>query len=98
MTRTNQLKDIRPQIPTIHEKRSSSIAERFQNQTLRPILKFQHDLIIQIFKEYIQKRKGVFLELSPAKRLIYIEQSIQKDLKFKHLMLGVITGHFTLEE
>ena len=39
----------------------SSVEEKFQNQTLRPILKFQNDLFIEVFRNYATKQKGVFL-------------------------------------
>ena len=58
----------------------------------------QNDLLDAIFKNYIIKRKGVFHKLGEPKRVEYIENSIRKDLKFKNLLVGVITGHFTLEE
>ena len=95
--RTNLLQ-LRPQIPTILNEQEISPAERFQNLTLRPILKLQNELLVEIFKQYIKKRKGVFHQLSPVKREEYIQNSLRQDLKFKNLLLGTIIGHFTLEE
>lgn len=92
------LKELRPPIPTIIDKNATSPAELFQNRTLRPILKLQNDLLIAMFQQYIIKRKNVFHKLDKLKQVIYIENSIRKDLKFKNLLIGVITGHFTLEE
>ncbi len=96
--RDTQLITLRPPIPTIIDKNAVNPAELFQNRTLRPILKLQNDLLDAIFKNYIIKRKGVFHKLGQPKRVEYIENSIRKDLKFKNLLVGVITGHFTLEE
>lgn len=96
--RDTAIKNLRPPIPTIIDKNASSVAEQFQNRTLRPILKLQHDLLIEIFKQYIIRRKGTFHKLSAPKQLDYIESSIRKDLRFKNLLVGVITGHFTLAE
>ena len=39
----------------------SSTEELFQNNTLRPILKLQNDLFIQVFINYAVKQKNVFL-------------------------------------
>ena len=89
---------LRPSIPTIIDKNAVSAAELFQNRTLRPILKLQNDLLIAIFKQYIVKRKNAFHKLNASKQLEYIEHSIRKDLKFKSLLVGVITGHFALKE
>lgn len=98
MFRSQQLKSLRPDIPTIIEENSISVAERFQNQCLRPILKLQNDLLIELFRAYIKKRKNKFYELKPKGQLEYIEQQIRQDLKFKNLLLGTIIGQFTLEE
>lgn len=96
--RDQNLKALRPSIPTISEENITSDSELFQNKTLRPILKLQHDLLLQIFQQYIVNRKNVFLKLSPEKKLEYIENSIRKDLNFRSLLIGTIAGHFTIEE
>jgi hypothetical protein len=72
--------------------------EKFQNNILRPILKMQHDLLVEIFKRYCEKRKGIFDKLSDKDKQIYIEQAVKRDMKFKHYLEGIITGMFTLEE
>jgi hypothetical protein len=43
----------------------SSSEEIFQNNTLRPILKMQNDLFIQVFINYAVKQKNVFFSLTP---------------------------------
>lgn len=72
--------------------------ELFQNTTLRPIIKLQHDLFVVVFKNYIRKRKNVFYELTLAKQLAYIDNAIHKDMKFRNSIKGMIIGHFTVEE
>lgn len=96
--RTTALKNIRPNIPIIIDEDATSDAEKFQNRTLRPILKLQHELLIDLFKNYIEKRKGIFHKMREEEKLKYTENSIRKDLKFKNLLLGIIIGHFTAEE
>ena len=96
--RDTDLIALRPPIPTIIDKNAVNPAELFQNRTLRPILKLQNDLLDAIFRQYIIKRKNIFHKLNASKRVQYIEDSIRKDLKFKNLLVGVITGQFTLEE
>jgi len=97
-SRQFSLKSIRPEIlnATIHNNMSSD--ERFQNLVLRPIIKFQNDLLVAVFKNYINKHKSVFHDLSIEKRVIYIENAIQKDMKLRNSMKGMIIGHFTVEE
>lgn len=72
--------------------------ELFQNKTLRPIIKMQHDLFIAVFKNYIAKRKNVFYELTLAKQMGYIDNAIHKDMKFRNSVKGMIIGQFTEEE
>lgn len=97
-SRSNHLMGIRPEIrqSLLHDDMSSD--ERFQNQTLRPIIKLQNPLLVEVFKNYIRKHKGAFYELSLEKRLEFIENSIQKDIKFRNSLKGMIIGQFALEE
>lgn len=76
----------------------SSIEEAFQNQTIRPILKLQNDLLIQVFINYAVKQKNVFFSLTPEKKLNYIENVIQKDIKFRNSLKGMVIALFTVEE
>lgn len=77
---------------------NSSSEEIFQNQTLRPILKLQNELFIAVFCNYAVKQKGVFFSLSPQKKMDYIEHVIQRDIKFRNALKGLIIGWFTLTE
>ncbi|WP_420601684.1 glyoxalase [Flagellimonas sp.] len=97
-SRSYQLKGIRPDVrqSLLHDDMSSD--ERFQNQILRPIIKFQNALLIEVYKNYIRKHKGSFYDLSAEKRLDYIENSVQKDIKFRNSLKGIVIGQFTLEE
>jgi hypothetical protein len=96
--RENDLVKARPQISpkSIYENMSND--ERFQNTTLRPVIKLQSPLLIAAFRNYITKRKNVFYDLSLEKRLQYIENAIQKDMKFRNSLKGMIIGQFTLQE
>jgi hypothetical protein len=76
----------------------SSSEENFQNETLRPILKMQNDLFIQVFINYAVKQKNVFFSLTPEKKMIYIENVIQRDIKFRNSLKGMIIALFTLDE
>ena len=95
--RPNDLIKIRP---VLNIKISSQITdeESFQNETLRPIIKLQSLILIETYKNYISKHKNVFYELSNEKKLDYIENSINKNQKFRNLLKGMIVGLFTIEE
>lgn len=76
----------------------SSSEELFQNKTLRPILKLQNDLFIQVFVNYVIKQKGAFFLLSPEKKIAYIENTVQRDIKFRNSLKGMVIGLFTYSE
>ncbi|WDO12049.1 glyoxalase [Flavobacterium sp. WW92] len=76
----------------------SSSDEIFQNQVLRPILKLQNDLFIDVFRNYISKYKNDFYAYSVEKKLAYIENSVQKDIKFRNSLKGIVIGLFTIAE
>ncbi len=96
--RALSLKHIRPgfSVTSINDKMSTD--ERFQNLVLRPIIKLQQDLLIEAFRNYIIKHKNVFSDLSLEKRIVYLENAIQKDMKFRNSLKGMIIGLFTVEE
>lgn len=77
---------------------TSTSEEKFQNMTLRPVLKLQNDLFIEVFKNYAIKQKGVFFTLSTEKKMDYIEHSIQRDIKFRNSLKGIFIGMFTISE
>ncbi|GAA4232219.1 hypothetical protein GCM10022291_06520 [Postechiella marina] len=97
-SRQFNLKSIRPEIlnATINDDMSSD--ERFQNLVLRPVIKFQNDLLIEVFRNYIKKHKSVFYDLQLDKRMDYIENAIQKDMKLRNSMKGMVIGQFTVKE
>tara|TARA_R110000868_G_scaffold348409_5_gene609506 strand:- start:2556 stop:2972 length:417 start_codon:yes stop_codon:yes gene_type:complete len=97
-SRQSSLKDIRPQISSATINDTMSSDERFQNLILRPIIKLQNDLLIEVFKNYVNKYKCSFYDLTVEKKISYIENSIQRDIKFRNSLKGIIIGLFTVEE
>lgn len=96
--RDERLQRQRPDLPISKIKDNMSSEEYFQNAVLRPILKFQNDILIEVFKTYIQKRKNVYNTLNVNQKLNYVAHSIQKDTKFRNQLKGMIVGLFSLEE
>lgn len=72
--------------------------ERFQNQTLRSILKLQNDLFVDSFRNYASRQNADFDSLPTLRKHSYIEQTLQKDASLKNLCIGMCIGMFTLEE
>ncbi|CAI8156604.1 MAG: Uncharacterised protein [Bacteroidota bacterium] len=96
--RHNDLLRIRPEIKKHQTFDTMSDEERFQNATIRPILKLQNPLLVAAFINYANKHKGVFYELSIEKRMQYIETAVCKDQKFRNSLKGMLIGQFTVEE
>lgn len=76
----------------------SSTEESFQNEVLRPILKLQNNLFIASFINYVAKNKADFYNYTVEKKLSVIENAIQKDIKFRNALKGMIIALFTLDE
>ena len=96
--RTNDLVKIRLGIKTATLSENMSEGEHFQNATIRPAIKFQSELLIEAFKNYINKHKGFYYSLTIQKKIDYIENAIQKDVKFRNSLKGMVIGVFTVEE
>jgi hypothetical protein len=95
--RNTFLKEFRGEtIGTVNPQSSSD--ELFQNEVLRPILKLQNDLFIAAFINHLAKNKIDFNSFSVEKKLTTIENAIQKDIKFRNALKGMIIGLFTTDE
>ncbi len=75
-----------------------SSEEMFQNRTIRPILKLQNDLFLDVFRNYVAKYKNDFYAYSVEKKLQYIENAVHKDIKFRNSLKGIVIGLFTISE
>ncbi len=96
--RTSSLLAIRPNIDTIDKSLKTKDVEAFQNNVLRPILKFQNDLLLQIFIDYTNQYKGGFFKLSDHEKLSYIQQALSTNQRLRSLILGTIVGLFAVED
>ena len=76
----------------------TSVEEFFQNETLRPIMKLQNDLLLAVFQNYIVKSKVHFKQFSIEKKFVFIENAVKKDINFSNSLKGIVIGLFTLEE
>ncbi|WP_188050984.1 glyoxalase [Flavobacterium sp. GP15] len=76
----------------------STTEESFQNEVLRPILKLQNDLFVASFINYIENNKVDFSSKTLEAKLAVIDNGIQKDVKFRNTMRGIVVGLFTTAE
>ena len=96
--RTFLLLAIRPNLNSLDKDLNTKEIETFQNDVLRPILKFQNDLLLQIFIDYVKQYKGVFFKLSNHEKMSYIQEALSANQRLRSLILGTIVGLFTLQD
>lgn len=96
--RTFLLLAIRPNLNSLDKDLNTKEIETFQNDVLRPILKFQNDLLLQIFIDYVKQYKGVFFKLSNHDKMSYIQEALSANQRLRSLILGTIIGLFSLED
>ena len=97
-TRDFSIKSIRLDPIPVAIKSEMSNEEYFQNSVLRPLIKFQNDLLIAAFLNFTNKYKNVFFELSTEKKITYIENVLLKDSTLRNSLKDMIVGLFTVEE
>jgi len=89
---------IRPEIQNLVIQDNMTIEEKFQNRTLRPILKVQHELIVLRVNDFVKLKKNTFYKLPIEKRADYIKQNLLGDKMIIHELRALVSGLFTLEE
>ncbi|TVZ28482.1 hypothetical protein JM83_3613 [Gillisia sp. Hel_I_86] len=96
--RDTELLRLRPEIPSARVSEKMSGEEQFQNKTLRPVIRLQSELFVAVFRNYIKKHKNSFHSYSVEKKLSFIENAIQRDIKFRNSLKGMVIGQFSVEE
>jgi len=97
MDRSKKVLSIRPnlQLPTSEQQAD---AEIFQNNTLRPILKLQHSILVARFDNDALTLKAKLQTLDDTKMVDYISVRLKQDKKLQREYIGLITALFTLAE
>lgn len=98
MNRESNIVALRPHIESIDISGISNPAELFQNTVLRPILKFQNDLLVQLVIGYVRKRDIDIQKLDVNSKGAYVTNLLQKDIALRNIIIGVVLGLMTTEE
>ncbi len=69
--------------------------EHFQNSCLRPILKFQNDVLLSYFRSQIPKEE---IPQSIMKRENLVKLRLQKDTITRNVLIGMVLGLMTVDE
>ena len=93
----NEIKTLRPEL-FIENSDSTSSIELFQNEVLRPVIKFQHDLIIHLVTAHplfapVTNNKGPRLQFQKR-----VKDFISGQSTLKNQLIGSIVGLLTEEE
>lgn len=84
--------------PTLDLKPCISPVEAFQNTTLRPILKFQNELLIAVSKAYVHKYQKNFNNLKKAVQEQVVKQAMKQDPELRNTVINMVVGMFTSVE
>ena len=98
MNRSIVIKSLRPELPNVLESAEISEIELFQNEVLRPILKFQNEVLTSLFISNLKKRDVDFSKMNLNGRIAYVTNVIQKDLGLRNVLIGMVLGLMTVEE
>ncbi|MCH2214767.1 MAG: glyoxalase [Flavobacteriales bacterium] len=97
--RDDRLVKLRPELPL--ENSSDHLIESmgaFQNEVLRPILKFQNSIILAQFKQYITKFKPAFNAYNGQVQRNYIQDVLKSDPRIKNSLIASVVSVMTIEE
>lgn len=95
MERETTILQLRPIIDTINPDLESSAFESFQNKTLRPILKFQHNALTETFEHLAGQ---THFKMLPSEKRSWIKKILSKDAILRNILIGIVLGMMTSEE
>lgn len=93
----SRLRKVRPELNLpIRENMTSE--EEFQSQTLRPILKMQHEILIALCKDEFLKVNPNWESMSLEKQFLFAGNTLKSNQQLRNLTTGVVIGQMTDEE
>jgi len=93
MRKEDKLLGLREEILT--KKSEQTPIEQFQNTTIRPILKYQHTILIVFFNANVHVQYILSANFSLLKKQNQLKLFTSKQLAFRAQLLGIVTGLFT---
>ena len=84
--------------PLLSLKIANSEEEIFQNETLRPILKLQHELIITLAQEFLKSRNVTWEKVKEKDPFQWLSINIKRDIPIKNQLIGMVIGQFSKNE
>ena len=95
-SRTERLKQVRP-VLTLDTTEARPV-ERFQNETLRPILKLLNPTILRLVAARLARYGTGFANMARADQEARLRNLLTEDSRLKRTLLGMVVGHLTEDE
>jgi catechol 2,3-dioxygenase-like lactoylglutathione lyase family enzyme len=95
-SRDDWLRQIRPRLDL--DNSESRPVERFQNETLRPILKLLNPTILRLVAARLARYGVGFAEMDREDQRDRLRNLIKEDEGLKRTLLGAVVGHLTEDE
>ena len=89
---------LRAEIPSIENLGSTKALEIFQNNILRPILKFQNDALVHVFLLDLRSKKIDLKTFNTKKRLLLIDTHLRTNSNLRQLLLGMVIALLSIDE
>lgn len=94
--RAEKMQALRPHI--VVEPSFAHEVDAFHHQVLRPILKWQNELLLTAFADWTREYKQDLAHISREKTLDMIEHAFKTHNRLRATLFGLISGLFTLSE
>jgi len=100
MNQERDLSAVKSILPIVIYDKSldSNEIESFQNSVIRPILKFQNQLLNVLVLERVTNLNVRFKLLSNEEQQAFILSNVKKDIALRNQLIGIVLAFFTLEE
>ena len=100
MNEERDLSVVKSILPIVNYDKSldSNEIESFQNAVIRPILKFQNQLLNLLVIERVTNLNSRFNLLSNEEQEAFILSNVKKDIALRNQLIGIVLAFFTLEE
>ena len=95
-SRDERLRRVRPVLDL--DTTESRPVERFQNETLRPILKLLNPTLLRLVAERLSRYGVGFADMDRTDQRDRLRNLIKEDGRLKRTLLGMVVGHLTEEE
>ena len=70
----------------------------FLHATLRPVLKLQNDLLLQVVADFVRDHHMPLATAAPVDQQRQLVELLTRNTKLRYTILGLITALFTVEE